>query len=425
MTDSEERRKIAQLEHELLAQRVEVERQAETLVSQEHRLWPAIQNYLDLRDQRHSSSSALALYRAARLALLRRLFFSPAAATLSVSIVGLGGLAIGAYTAVLFHEQNRELRRQGELFIRQFDEESKSRAMTRRAQLLDIIYSCSEVIDDVGDSALRTCVPTASPRARRDAVKEYLRLGNADLRDANLEDFGFEVHDDSLRGADLRGVVARSVTVGGADLRDTHWGGAVLDLSSFSGSLLIGADFDEASLVKAVFTSADLRQSSFYDARASGVFMEGARLDSSCLVYTDLRGADLSNARLEGADLEGADLRYARLHGASLRAANLREADLRYTETKFLGQQGTLDLSLAILDGADLRQADLGMAIGLTQSQISRALGDSATKLPASLCYPRRWSNSYESARPCEFGEDKADNGATVHWPPDEADPCS
>jgi len=57
------------------------------------------------------------------------------------------------------------------------------------------------------------------------------------------------------------------------------------------------------------------------------------------------------------------------LVGASLRGADLRGAYLR----------------LARLDGADLFDANLGGAEGLTQGQLNRAHCNSGTKLPAGL----------------------------------------
>ncbi|GII22438.1 pentapeptide repeat-containing protein [Planosporangium mesophilum] len=87
------------------------------------------------------------------------------------------------------------------------------------------------------------------------------------------------------------------------------------------------------------------------------------------------RGADLIGAGLEGADLRGANLR-----GAYLIAADLRRADLR-----------SADLTGADLRDADLRGADLSDSLFLTQSQLTAANGDGATKLPPTLVRPAHW----------------------------------
>ena len=68
------------------------------------------------------------------------------------------------------------------------------------------------------------------------------------------------------------------------------------------------------------------------------------------------------------------DLRDARLGGAFLVGASLRGADLRGAY-----------LRLAKRDGADLSDANLDGAEGLTQVQLDRAHYNSRTKLPVGL----------------------------------------
>jgi hypothetical protein len=90
----------------------------------------------------------------------------------------------------------------------------------------------------------------------------------------------------------------------------------------------------------------------------------------------DRRGADLVGAALRGADLHGASLRGAYLIGADLRGADLRRTDL-------LG---------ADLRAADLRGADLTGALFLIPPQLTAAVGDGATSLPAALSRPAHWT---------------------------------
>ena len=84
----------------------------------------------------------------------------------------------------------------------------------------------------------------------------------------------------------------------------------------------------------------------------------------------DCIGADFKKTNLRGADLRGAFLIAADLRGADLSGADLIGADLR---------------------DADLRGANLTDSIFITQSQINTAKGDSNTKLPTSLVYPKYW----------------------------------
>lgn len=98
-------------------------------------------------------------------------------------------------------------------------------------------------------------------------------------------------------------------------------------------------------------------------------------------------GPDLAGRALVGADLRRTDLR-----GADLRSAVLLGADLR-----------GVDLDRADLGGADLRAtrlagADLSGALFLRPAQLSSALGDGRTRLPAGWDRPAPWSSPVERA---------------------------
>jgi Pentapeptide repeats (8 copies) len=93
------------------------------------------------------------------------------------------------------------------------------------------------------------------------------------------------------------------------------------------------------------------------------------------------RARDRRNTDLMGADLRGADLHGASLRGAYLIGADLRGADLRRT-----------DLLGADLRATDLRGADLTGALFLTQPQLTAAVGDATTSLPAALSRPGHWA---------------------------------
>ncbi|GGS33953.1 pentapeptide repeat-containing protein [Actinokineospora fastidiosa] len=98
--------------------------------------------------------------------------------------------------------------------------------------------------------------------------------------------------------------------------------------------------------------------------------------------------ADLARGRgpdLAGADLIGRDLRRRALNGASLRGALLLGADLRGADL------AKADLTGADLRGADLRGADLSGALFVTQPQLTAAVGDVTTLLPAARTRPAHW----------------------------------
>ncbi|WP_236792448.1 pentapeptide repeat-containing protein [Amycolatopsis sp. GM8] len=94
------------------------------------------------------------------------------------------------------------------------------------------------------------------------------------------------------------------------------------------------------------------------------------------------RGADLIGAKLAGARLRGASLRGAYLIGADLRNADLRDADVIGADFR----------------GADLRGADLTGSLFLTQSQITAANGDAATRLSPPLTRPAHWASAGTSS---------------------------
>jgi Pentapeptide repeats (8 copies) len=92
-----------------------------------------------------------------------------------------------------------------------------------------------------------------------------------------------------------------------------------------------------------------------------------------------LNGADLRHATLNGANLGSASLNGADLSGARLIGADLRNADL---SRAFLDEA---DLSDALLDGANLQGTDLSGVRHLTQSQLDGTKRDRRTRLPEQL----------------------------------------
>lgn len=110
--------------------------------------------------------------------------------------------------------------------------------------------------------------------------------------------------------------------------------------------------------------------------------VNGLLLRASELVRTEVPGRRLNH---RGADLIGVKLRGANLRGANLRGANLIAADLTGADLR------TADLIGADLRDADLSGADLTGAIFLTQSQLTAARGDTATRPPRALTRPAHW----------------------------------
>ena len=117
---------------------------------------------------------------------------------------------------------------------------------------------------------------------------------------------------------------------------------------------LTGSDLRGVALPEAHLEGVRLRR-----ARLDGAFLQRAHLDDAslvdaCLARADLASVDFSGANLTGAQLQDAYLEAANFHGARLRGANLDRAHL---------------------EGTDL----------------STAVGDSTTFLPAGIDRPAHW----------------------------------
>ena len=128
---------------------------------------------------------------------------------------------------------------------------------------------------------------------------------------------------------------------------------------NLQGANLRGADLCAINFSHTYLSGADLRQAYLLDADLSAANLRNANLSRACLI-----GANLQDAYLSGANLSQAYLAQGDLSAAHLRESNLAGAHLQETILK-----GTY------LRGADLNQADLSRAMGLTSAQVRFAKG--------------------------------------------------
>jgi len=170
--------------------------------------------------------------------------------------------------------------------------------------------------------------------------------------------------------------------------------GASLDFVDCKNAIAYGAFLARANLRKAHFERANLKYANLNGAKMVKAYLEEtdfswAHLEGADLSWAHLEGADLSKAHLEGADLskahlEGADLSGAHLKGADLSGAVLMKAKLEFVAFgKYSTAKG--------IKKTDLRFANLSGVTGLTQKQLSLALGNHSIKLPVGLKYPKQW----------------------------------
>lgn len=201
------------------------------------------------------------------------------------------------------------------------------------------------------------------------------------------------------KAADL--LAGRSCTAFFAELDDdfrAEWNAArraelgrfpELDLEGrqLQGATAIGTKFINARMERANLTGANLKSADFEGADLLGATLDAAwgqyaTFDRANLTGTDLSGANLASANFEGADLIGTVLRGANLVDAHLVGADLRGADLTGANLTN-ARLGHALVDDADLSGAILVGADLADATGLRQHQLTDALGDSVTRLPA------------------------------------------
>jgi uncharacterized protein YjbI with pentapeptide repeats len=97
-------------------------------------------------------------------------------------------------------------------------------------------------------------------------------------------------------------------------------------------------------------------------------------LNAVTLANVNARSADFSDAEIAMSNLSNGDFRSAEFSDAILNGARLTG-----------GRFGGADFEGASMARTDIRGADLSGAEGLSQSQVSRACGDAATRLPARL----------------------------------------
>ncbi len=149
-------------------------------------------------------------------------------------------------------------------------------------------------------------------------------LSEADLSKADLR--GAELHDVDLSRANLRDMLIDDTSQLDLSWRLIHsyingayaWTDQTVDEDT-----LRGADFRGVS-----FRAADLRKASLRETIFRGVDLRNADLQEANLSNADLREANLSNADLSDSNLQDADLRGANLKRANLSRANLLRAKL-------------------------------------------------------------------------------------------------
>jgi uncharacterized protein YjbI with pentapeptide repeats len=128
-----------------------------------------------------------------------------------------------------------------------------------------------------------------------------------------------------------------------------------------------GANCPRCNLFQADLSNKDLPGRDFAGARLRQADLSVSVFDHSRFEGDDLRDVNGYGGRFTDADFAGANMTNATFVGAYLEGANLRGA---------------------VLSGVNFSGAEMGRAVGLSQSQLNAACGDETTKLPAGLRIP-------------------------------------
>ena len=128
-----------------------------------------------------------------------------------------------------------------------------------------------------------------------------------------------------------------------------------------------------------------LRKAQLQGAKLAGSTLNGGDLAKAELMRSNFTSANLSNANLEKAELQRAVFSGGNLNGANLTGADLDRAVLAKANL------GGAKFAQARMFLTRLEGVDLSAALGLAQSQLDSACGDSQTKLPKGLKPSSSW----------------------------------
>ena len=175
-----------------------------------------------------------------------------------------------------------------------------------------------------------------------------------------------------------------------------------------SDPVLQGQDFGGADLKFADLSSADLRGSDFELADLHFADLRETNLESAIFNYTQLKSADLRGAMLRGAtmvppvdfgdadprgvDLRGVEFPFQHIGPMETAISYFDNSRLDYADLRRVDFSQSMIFN-AVLDGADLRGADLADTLGPPKS-MRGALYDRHTRFPDGMD-PKEWQMIY------------------------------
>ena len=226
------------------------------------------------------------------------------------------------------------------------------------------VYSTEFVLTHLTDFLSDLASPHATPFFLNADYSEHYaeRMNNVQREIARAIQAGRSIN---LAGQDLIYLDLTGLDLGNANLNRANLTGVIANGVNFAEAQLVGADLTDARLRAAQFSGANLNQATLQNTGLRGGKLQGANLSETIISgadfgYSNLRRADLTQSNsskkvsFNNADLNRADLSHAVLKDASFPSANL-------TSTQFVGAifQNALNMTRAILHGADFTNATL------------------------------------------------------------------
>lgn len=295
------------------------------LLEQEHRPFSVIKNFF-YRDKWEKGDKRR---KAVKLAIVWRLFFSPA-------VMATAGGAIGIVTILILLHQNRILLDQNSKIdyqnVKIIEQNNLIEADRRSAQVFlmsDVLSDLQLVLTDQNrsiDSTIPMIMANRISSVSRAMIPYRPYFGDSLSHFQSPE-----------RGQLLISLINSGINQDQLNNEILDRSQGKFDFAQLNDANLSNQNFDRISLMGSLLSRSDLSQSSLrnsllIDAKLESANLRESNLEMAKLMLAKMRFAELWDAKLSSANLQGAILNYAFLEGSDLRGTILSEADLSHSE---------------------------------------------------------------------------------------------
>jgi uncharacterized protein YjbI with pentapeptide repeats len=214
---------------------------------------------------------------------------------------------------------------QNSLIQWQIDQQAEQTTITRRAQLISILYDrdCS-LISFIQTTNLQKstqgteniqqedCPPKSDVRSRGEAVQAFVQLEKSI----------------GIQNPSLGGALLQDISVVGLDLSSINFNGANLANTNFVEANLSNSTFQNANFSNAILSFTSLENSDLSDANFSNAQLLSVNISNSSLFNTNFSKASIHIASLKNVYLGGANFQDTDLTGSNLSSVNFNPASV-------------------------------------------------------------------------------------------------